>query len=311
MNQKAFALIMLDIDDFKAVNDNYGHRVGDIILSNIGRYLVENVRKTDIVARYGGEEFVIILNNVEEEHVVKIAENIRKGIEELNFSSIDHNITVSLGVSLFPKHSQFKEDLLIKADQALYRAKEGGKNKVVVWNPNLADTLNRVDRLAGILTGNINTDQSNVLAILDTINIVKGTISKDKKIFSFLGKVIEVLQAEYSTLIQLDKDDKIISTYSRKRFHPGWTENRYLNYEIINRVVANKKGEFLIDWDTGYETDMSLSTPNWQSVIVLPLLVDEKVKAVGYITVPIKEKEFDFNSYNLAKTLWDIFSTIL
>ena len=82
-----------------------------------------------------------------------------------------------------------------------------------------------MDRLAGILTGNINTDQSNVLAILDTINIVKVTISKDKKIFSFLGKVIEVLQAEYSTLIQLDKDGKIISNYSRKRFDPGWTEN--------------------------------------------------------------------------------------
>jgi len=155
MNQRSFALIMLDIDDFKFVNDTYGHRAGDIVLSKIGGYLVENVRKTDIVARYGGEEFVIILNNVEEEQAIKIAENIRKGVSKINYPGIDHTVTISVGVSLFPKHSQFKEELLIKADQALYSAKEKGKNRVVVWNANLSDSLNRVDRLAGILTGNI------------------------------------------------------------------------------------------------------------------------------------------------------------
>jgi diguanylate cyclase (GGDEF)-like protein len=311
MNQRSFALIMLDIDDFKFVNDTYGHRAGDIVLSKIGGYLVENVRKTDIVARYGGEEFVIILNNVEEEQAIKIAENIRKGVSKINYPGIDHTVTISVGVSLFPKHSQFKEELLIKADQALYSAKEKGKNRVVVWNANLSDSLNRVDRLAGILTGNINTDQTNVLAILDTISIVKETMNKEDKIFAFLGKVIEVLEAEYSSLILLGDDGKIASSYSRKRFCFNWVENSYINHEIISRVLANKKGEFLIDWDTGQETAINLNTPNWQSVIVLPLTVDGQVKGIGYMTVPIKEKEFDFDSYNLAKTLWDVFSTVL
>jgi len=126
-----------------------------------------------------------------------------------------------------------------------------------------------------------------------------------------LGKVIEVLEAEYSSLILLGDDGKIASSYSRKRFCFNWVENSYINHEIISRVLANKKGEFLIDWDTGQETAINLNTPNWQSVIVLPLTVDGQVRGIGYMTVPIKEKEFDFDSYNLAKTLWDVFSTVV
>lgn len=310
-NQSSFALAIIDIDNFKNVNDTYGHRVGDLVLSRIGNYLVNNIRKTDIIARYGGEEFVILLNDVEEEQAINIAENIRKGISQLNISNVEHTITVSIGVSLFPKHTQFKEELLIKADQALYSAKRNGKNRVVLWNTNLSNALDRVDRLAGILTGNINIDQTNVLAILDTISIVKDSMTKDEKIFLFLGKVIEVLQAEYCTLIELGKDENILFTYSRKRFVRDWTENCYINYKIVDDAIKNRKGEFLIDWDTGNDTMLNLSTPNWQSVIVLPLINDNKIKGIGYITVPIKEKEFDYNSYNLAKSLWDIFSTIM
>lgn len=311
MNHKSFAVVMGDIDNFKAVNDTYGHNVGDIVLSKIGRHIMDNVRKTDVVARYGGEEFVILLNNVTEEQAIRVADNLREGISKLNIHSIDNSITISLGVSMFPKHSQFKEELIIKADQALYSAKEKGKNRVVMWNPNLSNALNRLDKLAGILTGNINNDQANVLALLDTIGIVKENISKDKKIFSFLGKVIEALQAEYCTLIELGEKGKVLSNYSRKRLNKHWTDNTNINYEIVKRVIASKRGEFLIDWDIGNEALMNQKIPNWQSVIVLPLMKNNHIKGVGYMTVPIKEKEFDYNSYNLAKALWDIFSTIM
>ena len=310
-NQKSFALAIIDVDNFKSINDTYGHRIGDLVLSNIGKHLIESIRKTDIIARYGGEEFVILIDDVEEEQAIKVAEKIRRGISKLDISNIEHTITISIGVSLFPKHSQFKEELLIKADQALYSAKRKGKNRVVMWNTNLSNALDRVDRLAGILTGNINVDQTNVTAILDTISIIKSSISKDEKIFLFLGKVIEVLQAEYCTLIELDKDGNILFNYSRKRFDKNWSENNYINHKIVEDAIINKKGEFLIDWDTGNDAVLNLNTPNWQSVIVLPLIKDNNMRGIGYITVPIREKEFDYNSYNLAKTLWDIFSTIM
>ena len=95
---------------------------------------------------------------------------------------------------MFPKHSQFKEELIEKADQALYNAKEKGKNKTVVWNADLFNTLHRADRLAGIISGNTNQDQRNVLAILDIIDLTKSNIPKEDKIFEFLGRLIETVE---------------------------------------------------------------------------------------------------------------------
>src|SRR5690606_5951739 len=97
--QKSFALLMVDLDNFKQVNDTHGHRIGDEVLSKVADYIKNNVRKTDIVARYGGEEFIIILKNVEEDQAMKIGEKLRKGIEKLYIPAIENNITISIGLS--------------------------------------------------------------------------------------------------------------------------------------------------------------------------------------------------------------------
>ena len=306
--QKSFGLLMIDLDNFKQINDTYGHRVGDEVLFKVADFIKNNVRKTDIVARYGGEEFVIILKNVKEDDVLKIGEKISKGIENLYIPIIDKNITISIGISMFPKHSHFKEELIIKADQALYIAKDKGKNRIEMWNPNLTDTLNRGDRLAGIISGNINNDQRNILAILDVLNIVKNYDKKEDIIFEFLGRILETVEAENCSLIEVDNDHSISRIYSRTRLKQNWTSNPYINYKIVEDVIVNKKGDFLIDWESSFEKDSVLKTPNWQSVMAIPLIANNKVKAVGYMTVPIKEKEFDYNTYNLAKILWDIFA---
>ena len=156
---ESFAVVMMDLDRFKNVNDTYGHRKGDEVLGQIGTSISNSIRSTDIVARYGGEEFIIILKNVEEDIAKEIGEKIRFNIQNLKIANIEVPITSSIGISMFPNHSQFKEELIEKSDQALYCAKEKGRNRVVVWNTDLANTLNRVDRLAGILSGNMNMDQ--------------------------------------------------------------------------------------------------------------------------------------------------------
>ena len=306
--QQSFGLLMIDIDNFKLFNDTYGHRIGDEVLFKVGSYLVSNIRKTDMVARYGGEEFIIILNNVDEEQAYIIGDKLRKGVANLTVPTIKKNITISIGISLFPKHGQFKEELIIKADQALYNAKEKGKNRIEIWNPNLTNTLNRVDRLAGILSGNINSDERNLLAILEVINIAKDINNRKKKIFEFLGRITETMEAESCSLIEIDKDQNISQIYSRSRLKQEWVKNPYINVEIVRRVIKNVKGEFLIDWENEYEKDIVLNTPNWHSVMAIPLVVNNRIKGVGYMTVPIKEKEFDYNSYNLAKMLWDLFA---
>lgn len=134
----SLSLVMVDIDHFKKVNDTFGHTGGDKVLREIASLLKASVRKKDTVARYGGEEFILILPDAGLEVAAMIAERIRKLVEgtlfELGQARI--NITVSLGISNFPgHHPKSKEDLVNMADQALYDAKRGGRNRVCVFNP--------------------------------------------------------------------------------------------------------------------------------------------------------------------------------
>lgn len=310
LNEENFAILMADIDRFKNINDSYGHRKGDEVLRQIGNILNNSVRSTDLACRYGGEEFIIILKNTTESQAKKIGEKIRKNIESIQIAKIEEPITISIGISMFPNHSQFKEELIEKADQALYEAKEKGRNSVRVWDISSTDTFNRVDKLAGILSGNPIQDQRNVLSILNAINLIEEDISKEEKIFEFLGGMIETLDAEICNLIELNNDKKPIKTYSRSRLSQEWIENPDLNMSIIEKVIETQKGEFVIDWDNVKEIEILLNKPNWQSIIVIPLISNGIVKSVIYISVPINEKEFDYNSYNIAKVLSKIFVTI-
>jgi diguanylate cyclase (GGDEF)-like protein len=133
------SLLMLDIDHFKQVNDQYGHASGDLVLSNIGQILQAQIRKIDLAARYGGEEIVILLPNTNETEALIMAERIRQAIEQTPFKQVkipDMHFfcTVSLGISSFNSVDSSSK-LLHKADVALYKAKKAGRNRVIVYKP--------------------------------------------------------------------------------------------------------------------------------------------------------------------------------
>ncbi len=132
------SLIFLDLDDFKKINDTFGHICGDEILKKVASTLKSNVRESDYVCRYGGEEFVIILKNTEFEKAMKKAESLRVLISsiELLCNSNNIGITASIGVSTLDGNN-FKSGkrLLAEADSAMYRAKELGKNLVIGQKP--------------------------------------------------------------------------------------------------------------------------------------------------------------------------------
>lgn len=134
-HKEAFSLIMVDIDHFKKVNDTYGHQTGDVVLKETARILNDALRKSDTIGRYGGEEFCIILPETTLEGARAVAENLRALVEAHVFHSGDTSLraTASLGVSSFPVEGiTSSADLLKRADEALYRAKEGGRNRVCV-----------------------------------------------------------------------------------------------------------------------------------------------------------------------------------
>jgi diguanylate cyclase (GGDEF)-like protein len=122
------SLIMIDVDHFKKVNDTHGHQVGDEVLCDLARILKEAIRSNDACARYGGEEFTVILPETHLAGAQVVAENIRSRVEGRSLSRERLKVTVSLGVAEYPLHSNTVEGLLRRADQALYRAKEAGRN---------------------------------------------------------------------------------------------------------------------------------------------------------------------------------------
>jgi diguanylate cyclase (GGDEF)-like protein len=123
-----FSLIMLDIDLFKAYNDIYGHLVGDEVLRRIGGYIDSSIRSIDLAFRYGGEEFTIILPETRLDDAYRVAERIRKTIESQT-SSRAMPITASLGIASWPIDGVMKEEVIGRADAALYRAKQAGRNR--------------------------------------------------------------------------------------------------------------------------------------------------------------------------------------
>jgi len=130
------SLVMVDIDHFKKVNDTFGHTEGDQVLCKTSSLLKNSVRKKDTVARYGGEEFILILPEAGLEASFVIAERIRRLVENTLFElgRAQINITISMGISNFPSHrAKSKEELVKMADQALYDAKRGGRNKVCIY----------------------------------------------------------------------------------------------------------------------------------------------------------------------------------
>jgi len=122
------SVILFDIDNFKKVNDTYGHDVGDEVLKEITKIVSNQLRKTDFFARWGGEEFMIILENTELEDAVQLAERLRKTIEAYKFKKVGY-ITVSFGVTEF-KSNEDIDSLLKRLDELLYKAKKKGKNRV-------------------------------------------------------------------------------------------------------------------------------------------------------------------------------------
>ncbi len=129
----AVGVIMLDIDHFKQFNDQYGHDVGDIVLRQIGLFLLDHVRGGDIACRYGGEEFLVILPEISLDDAVQRAESLRAGVEKLNdkqYRTYPGKLSISLGVAMFPQHGASGHAVMQAADQAMYQAKRAGRNRV-------------------------------------------------------------------------------------------------------------------------------------------------------------------------------------
>jgi len=131
-----YYLMMIDLDNFKLVNDNYGHDAGDEVLINVVAEIKSNIRQKDILIRFGGEEFIVLVNKKEVHNILKVAQRIRKAVSQLSIHTQNNiiKITLSIGINPFPYMSNNIEEAIKIADEQLYIAKSSGRNRVEVYN---------------------------------------------------------------------------------------------------------------------------------------------------------------------------------
>lgn len=134
--ESPLSVFMIDIDNFKKFNDEYGHKVGDIVLQHVAKTIEKSVREGDTVARYGGEEFIVVLPYSDTDIALEVGERVRESVESIEWDEHElpniPSVTISLGISSFPLHGYSHYHLTNAADKALYRAKRSGRNKVMV-----------------------------------------------------------------------------------------------------------------------------------------------------------------------------------
>jgi diguanylate cyclase (GGDEF)-like protein len=127
-HHKPLSLVMIDVDDFKDINDRYGHVMGDRILKEVARLMTENIRIYDVFSRWGGEEFMLLVSEADQEKAIQFAEKLRKVVEQ-GFFGVDSKVTCSFGVAMHRK-TETLEEFVHRADEAMYSAKRSGKNRV-------------------------------------------------------------------------------------------------------------------------------------------------------------------------------------
>ncbi len=185
----AMGVLVGDLDDFKDVNDHSGHQVGDLALQRVARLLCEGKRQVDAAARVGGEEFALIVPDTGRDNAFALAERLRRALHD-EFASDPTPLTISFGLSVYPEHGETAASLLHAADQALYAAKESGRNRTVRHSPALRNELRTPSDMRDI------QGERFVMAVLNLAEAVDLRFSGSSRHSETVGRYAEMMARE-------------------------------------------------------------------------------------------------------------------
>ena len=297
---KSFGIIMLDIDDFKGVNDKYGHQVGDAVLAKVIKEVKMSISKNDIIGRYGGEEFLILIPDSDEEKVINLAEIIRENIEKAKILGERRPVTVSIGVTIAGDEVLNSNEIIKRVDKALYKSKNNGKNKVTFWKKEFDENIENVNFNGGMLS-EILRSRNLDLVISDIVNLMKYNLTKKERIHQFSLKIINTIKCE-SIGVFLIKDHKINSTFVTRLNGEFSSDLEEFNLNFVYNVMRDARSIYNIDWDNGKKYKEN-SIPEWKSVCLTPVISNGKIIAVLYLYDSINNKEFDNNDCLLLNSI--------
>lgn len=287
-HDKIFSLLFIDVDNFKIINDNYGHNHGDIFLKNLAKILKENTREEDVVARYGGDEFVIILDNTNIENSKIIVERIQEDLEKFKKNEklfVPKEITLSIGIVEYPQHGQTIDDLLSISDEMMYRGKYDGKNQIITCNNDMLKELIETNKLKKELVFDAVKNSS----LIPFFQKIYNPLDKNDIVYELLMRIEvknKILEAE--EFIDIAESTGLINELDLQLFNKSLEYLKSINYEkklFINISPKSLMAHNYINNITKIVKNNNFNPEN----IVFEITERDTVKNMMYLERLIKE----------------------
>lgn len=280
------SLLMLDVDNFRKINEAHGHAVGDEVLAELGTLVRKQTRTADTCARYGGEEFVILLPGLDAERARELGERLRSKVTATKFAEPQVSLTLSIGIAASPPHALSAEELVRKVDQALGAAKETGRDRITIWHAAIEERPCRADKLAGILTGDPTQDYRNVMMLLEVISAVSSASELEPLIRLVLDKTIQITDAERGILLLADSKEGLKVCLARDCHFSDLSLVSDFSHQIPLRVATSGIPVCLTDLgaqDLPEGVTKSVRAHGLRTVMCVPLPVKGRVLGVLYV----------------------------
>lgn len=311
------SVLVLDIDDFKALNSRHGRAIGDDILRQMGKILRATLRISDIISRYGGDVFTVTLPDTDLEQAVAVAQKLEETIEAHDFPVDD--VTACIGLSTFPYLASEADELLRQAEQAVLVAKKreleitnyelrirndelGGTNyelgitnyelgnRIVVWQQGFAEQFVARSRVPEILTGDPIRDYQNVEMLLEAIEVANSTLDPDKLLEEIGDIILKITGAERCLLMLKDDPSQELSVHVSRTTSASATNLRY-SQSVPDEVLSS--GNPVCIREAGEEvTTQSMHDLDLRAVMCVPLEVKGKRFGVIYVDSRSAVREF-------------------
>lgn len=270
VNRAPYAMLFVDLDGFKAVNDTRGHLMGDAVLRDATRLIRGAVRQDDLCFRYGGDEIAILLRDTDVDGAGVAAGKVLGAIREHTFAE-GVRLTTSIGLAACPLHASNPAELVRKADQALYRAKDRGRDRAEVWEADLGAVAPRKDRLAGIITGNFARDYNNVSLLVETFDAISRTQEVREVLTLAVDKAIEASDAERGAIMLTDDRGALSTIVARGRDRASLELRERFSRSIPERVLRHGEPLYVVTSDSPDPGSDSMRELGLRTVLCSPL----------------------------------------
>ncbi len=243
------SFVFLDLDDFKLINDTYGHQMGDSVLNQFGKLLSSSIRQSDIALRYGGEEFIIIMPNTDRKDALILSNRIRLKVKSTPFinDELKINVSVSGGLAVYPTHAKTLGELIYSADSALYQAKGAGKDTIKVFKNENRHYL-RVPWIKKIKVKAINFDSTTIVEGICQ-NICFGGVLFETSQFYFAGDAVQIpIEVNDENPIIIFGTVVRVTTIANARF----TISVSFSFGDMEKLAKNKIGQIIVKYEQGF-----------------------------------------------------------